>query len=47
MLESAIFMTEALLVILNMDNYRVHLGKHPKDNDVHFTIVLELNKIWC
>lgn len=36
MLEIVIFMIEIILVVLNMDNFRVDLGKHPKDINVLF-----------
>ena len=36
MLESVTFMIEILLIVLSMDDFRVHLGKHPKDINVLF-----------
>lgn len=36
MLESVTFMIEILLIALNMNDFRVHLGKHPKDISVLF-----------
>ena len=47
MLASIIFMNEIPLIVLILDNFRVHLGKHPKSISVPFHKVLELNRIQC
>ena len=45
MLKSVIFTIGILLIVLNMNNFRVHLGKDPKDLNVCFVIVLQLNRV--
>lgn len=45
MLKRIIFTIDILLIVLNVNNFRVHLGKHPKSINVYFIIVLQLNRV--